>query len=73
VKLSNGREYTYKALVVASGFSHKASNIEGLTDFEKDRGENKVWVHAVDNKERVDRNFYHGWNHTNGDMICYAP
>jgi hypothetical protein len=60
-------------LVVAAGLKHKAESIEGLTDFEKDRGENKVWVHAVDNKERVDRNFYHGWCHTNGDMICYMP
>lgn len=40
VKLSNGREYTYKALVVATGFDHKAEFIEGLPEFEKDRGEN---------------------------------
>lgn len=73
VKLSNGKEYTYKALVVTAGFDHKSSNIEGLPDFEKDRGENQTWVHAVDTKERLDRNYYHGWNHTNGDMICYHP
>lgn len=40
---------------------------------ETGRGENKVFVHAIDTKERVDRNYYHGWNHTNGDMICYSP
>ena len=27
----------------------------------------------LDNKLRVDRNYYHGWNHNNGDMICYSP
>lgn len=27
----------------------------------------------LDTKETSDRNYYHGWNHTNGDMICYAP
>lgn len=32
-----------------------------------------MWVHAIDNKETVDRNYYHGWNHTNGDFICYHP
>jgi hypothetical protein len=21
----------------------------------------------------VSRNYYHGWSHTNGDMICYSP
>ena len=31
VVLSNGREYTYKALVLATGFDHKSENIEGLT------------------------------------------
>jgi NADH dehydrogenase FAD-containing subunit len=38
VKLSNGREYTYKALVVATGFEHKSEFIEGLSEFEKDGG-----------------------------------
>lgn len=73
VKLTNGKEYTYKALVVSTGFEHKSEFIEGLPDFEKDRGENNVFVHAIDNKLRVDRNFYSGWNHTNGDMIVYSP
>jgi peptidoglycan/xylan/chitin deacetylase (PgdA/CDA1 family) len=60
-------------LVLATGFDHSSEHIEGLPQFEKDRGENKVFVHAVDHKERVDRNYYHGWSHTNGDMICYSP
>ena len=53
LKLSNGREYTYKALVLATGFNHKSEFIEGLPEFEKDRGENNVFVHAVDHKERL--------------------
>jgi sulfide:quinone oxidoreductase len=73
IKLSNGKEFTYKALVVATGFEHKSEFIEGLPEFEKDRGENNVFVHAIDHKERLNRNYYHGWNHPNGDMICYSP
>ena len=30
-------------------------------------------MHTVDDKNRVDRNYYHGWNHTNGDFLCYSP
>lgn len=73
LRLSNGREYTYKALVLAPGFDHSSEHIEGLPEFEKDRGENNVFVHAIDHKERLQRNYYHGWNHNNGDMICYSP
>lgn len=36
VSLSNGKEFTYKALVIATGFDHKSEFIEGLSDFEKD-------------------------------------
>ena len=61
-------------MVVATGFDHHPENIKGLADFsEKGTGENKVFVHAIDHKERLDRNYYHGWNHTNGDMITYSP
>lgn len=74
LKLSNGKEFTYKALVLAPGFDHKSENLEGLTDFERDHtAQNNVFAHAIDTKERVQRNYYHGWMHTNGDMICYAP
>jgi sulfide:quinone oxidoreductase len=70
--LSTGQEYTYKSLVLAPGFDHKSENLDGLKGFEEeDRGENRVWGHAIDNKERVVRNRYHGWNHPSGDMICY--
>lgn len=27
----------------------------------------------LDNKYTSDRNYYHGWNHSFGDMICYSP
>ena len=72
--LSNGQEYTYKSLVLGTGFDHKSENMKGLAEFEaEDKGENRVWGHVIDNKERVDRNCYHGWNHPAGDMLCYAP
>jgi hypothetical protein len=71
--LSNGREYTYKALVLAPGFDHRSAHIEGLEEMEKGPEEDGVFVHMLDNKERTSRNYYHGWNHTNGDMICYSP
>lgn len=32
VTLSNGKEYTYKALVIAPGFDHSDSHIEGLPE-----------------------------------------
>ena len=72
LKLSNGREYTYKALVLATGFQHKVEHIEGLSEFSH-KPQSNVFIHTVDHKERVDDNYYHGWNHTNGDMICYSP
>jgi len=71
--LSNGKEYTYKALVLAPGLQHKVDSIEGLPQLEKTHEMENVFLHMLDNKERVDRNYYHGWNHNNGDMICYSP
>ena len=58
---------------MATGLDHKTELIPGLEEYEKGRGENKVFVHTIDIKEKVDRNYYHGWNHTNGDMITYSP
>lgn len=60
-------------MVLSTGFEHKSEHIEGLAEFEKDRGENNVYSHVIDSKERVDRNFHSGWTHTSGDMICYSP
>jgi hypothetical protein len=71
--LNNGREYTYKALVLAPGFDHKSANIEGLTEMEQTHEMENVFVHCLDTKERVDRNFNHGYHHPHGDMIYYMP
>lgn len=60
-------------MVIGTGFDHTANHIEGLTDFESDVGQNNVFIHEIDKKERMHRNYYHGWSHTNGDMICYSP
>ena len=73
VQLANGREYTYKALVLAPGFDHKTEAIEGLTDLEKTHEDEGIFVHKTDTQERSIRNYWHGWNHNNGDMICYSP
>jgi len=71
--LNNGREYTYKALVLAPGFDHGSASIEGLPEMENTHEMENVYSHVLDTKERVDRNFNHGWNHPNGDMIYYMP
>lgn len=73
LQLSNGKEYTYKALVLAPGFDHSDSLIEGLPEMRASPEEDNVFVHMLDSKETSDRNYYHGWNHSNGDMICYSP
>jgi NADH dehydrogenase FAD-containing subunit len=60
--LSNGKEYSYKALVLAPGFDHRTDLIEGLEEMEQGHEEENVFVHKLDTKERVSRNYYHGWN-----------
>lgn len=32
-----------------------------------------VFSHVLDTKERVERNFNHGYSHQAGDMIYYMP
>jgi len=71
--LSNGREYSYKALVMAPGFDHSESHIEGLPEMAATHESENVFVHMLDTKERVSRNYYHGWHNSHGDMICYDP
>ena len=73
VEMSNGKTFNYKALVLAPGFEHSMDHVEGLDALSKTPEEDNVFVHMLDHKERVDRNFYSGWNHQNGDMICYSP
>ena len=71
--LSNGKEFTYKALVLAPGFHHNPEGIEGLPELRKLPEADKVFVHMLDNKDTNDKNYYHGWDHVNGDMLCYSP
>lgn len=73
VIMSNGREHTYKALVLATGMDHDTRFIQGLDELQSLPEEENVFVHKLDNQKRVDRNYYHGWNHSAGDMICYSP
>lgn len=44
-----------------------------MTDLEKTHEIENVYVHTLENKERVSRNYYHGWNHPTGDMVYYMP
>lgn len=72
VVLDNGREYTYRALVLANGLDHRSEFIEGLKELEfQDRS--GVFVNKVDTKPRLDRNYYAGWQHFHGDLIVYQP
>lgn len=73
VVLSNGREYTYKALVIAPGFEHGLDGIDGLEDIQALHESENCYVHHFDSKYRPNINYYHGWNHRNGDMLCYSP
>jgi sulfide:quinone oxidoreductase len=73
VSLANGKEFSYKALVLGTGFDHSCEFIEGLSDFDKGPEENNVFVHQLDDKARVDRNNYNGWMQTGGDYINYSP
>ena len=73
VVLANGKEFTYKALVLAPGLNHSDSHIEGLHQMRQTHEMERVFVHMLDNKVTSERNYYHGYNHTNGDMICYSP
>ena len=45
VTLSNGKKWTYKALVLGTGFDHQANFIEGLSEFDKGHQSNNVFVH----------------------------
>ena len=73
VLLSNGREYTYKALVVATGLDHRSDLIEGLPELEKTPMHENVYTHLLQGPEKMRRNYYHGWSHVSGDMVCYSP
>ena len=57
VVLSNGKEYTYKALVLAPGLNHRSDVIEGLDEMANGPEEDYVFLHMLDSKERADRNY----------------
>jgi hypothetical protein len=73
VQLSNGKEYTYKALVISTGLNHTKDKIEGLSEMETTPESENFFLHMLDDKYRADRNYQHGWNHNSGNMICYSP
>ena len=60
-------------MVLATGFDDRNDLIEGLPELEKTHESDNVFVHMLDTKERADRNYYHGWNNANGNLICYSP
>ena len=71
--LSNGKEFKYKALVLATGFSHESSYIDGLKDFETGPETDNVWVHSINSPNYADRNFFNGYQNLCGDTIMYSP
>ena len=73
IKTSNGKEYTYKALVYAPGFNHTVDNLKGLRKFEDEGDQTNVFAHIPDTIERLDRNYYHGYQQYAGDFIVYDP
>ena len=73
ISLSNGKTFTYKSLVLATGFDHKLEYIKGLEQFSKCHESENVFIHIMDHKSRYFQNYYNGWNHKAGDFICYSP
>lgn len=72
--LENGKEFTYKSLVMAPGFKHTMEPIKGLAEMADEVDEkNGVNVHMLSGKERISRNYWGGWFHQAGDFICYSP
>jgi hypothetical protein len=45
VVLSNGKEYTYKALVLSPGFDHSDKHVEGLPEMRQTPESENVYVH----------------------------
>ena len=73
IDINNGKQFTYKALALAPGLEHKADFIKGLPEMMAGHESENVFVHTLEDIHRVNRNFWNGWNHTHGDMICYSP
>ena len=74
VELGNGKTFSYKALMLATGFDHQIDHIKGLDQFAWSPEEENVFIHAFDTKKRIKKqNYYQGWRHKFGDFICYSP
>jgi len=75
VELSNGRSFTYKALVLAPGLEHKVEHTKGLAEFEAEdeNAENFTFGHVYDNERRQERNYWSGTYTKTGDFLCYSP
>ena len=71
--LDSGKELSYKALVLGTGFQHETSFVEGLTEMDKADPKNNVHVHILDGKDRPERNFFNGYFSQGGDYLCYSP
>ena len=73
VELNNGKTYTYKALVIATGLDQDYSGVEGLEELDKKSNDNGVTVHLLDTPTRIPNNHWHGYHHPRGDFIVYHP
>ena len=73
LSLANGKEFSYKALVLGAGFDHSCKFIDGLSEFDEGHESNNVFVHQLDDKNRLSRNFYNNWMLRGGDYINYSP
>jgi len=71
--LDNGREYSYKALVLAPGLEQEESFVEGLPEMFAAPESEHVFVHKTDTLETCVRNYYHGMYHRTGNLINYSP
>ena len=73
VDLNNGKTYTYKALVIATGLEHGCSGVEGLEELDRKSQNNGVNVHLLDTPTRIPNNHWHGYHHPRGNFIVYHP
>lgn len=72
LKLSNGKTFTYKALVLAPGLNQSMDHIPGLRQMSETPESDLVFVHELD-LLRYKRNAWMGYQNRYGDMLCYSP
>ena len=71
--LDNGKVFSYKALVIGTGFDHSVEFIDGLSEFDTGPESNHTFAHQLDDKRRLLRNNYTGYHHRGGNHLCYSP